>query len=370
MKITYSDFYNLWYSYRKNKAARDIRSSPTRRMMIYRDLISHLHTTDLTDALITLQKESERCKSSDIFFYEDIYNGMMNSNNFYEKIKNWVPMNENLIISTAREGKNTKSDSLINSLNSARISCDKIQKIKDIIINPLIYPCTVLISSLALFIGFKYYGMDFITELVPYEKWPTSAIDRYESIGLFFDYIYLFIFFIFVTFSIILFYMKNGKGKYRNYLNSIPPFSIYQGITSYSFLISLASLTESGVHISDALKKIQNVYKGWAKNEVEEMINRMESPTQDKIYSNITEYTLDSDIFPIKIRVKVGSYASRDNFIENLDYITNIVLEDITKLTKTGSLIITMFIFTFFGFFTMQVLLLAVEPLFSIVNQS
>lgn len=346
-------FYSLRIAYVKFL----IKNSTKKRVMIYRDLASHLKTSSLSNTLISLQRESENLKLPEQLFYEVIQNGIENDSNFYEQITEWMPEMESLMIVVSRQSRRGIENSLVNSINQARVICENLGEIKSIYMGKLIYPIGMLIIAICLFGLFKYNGFEMLTDIRPYEEWPADVRSRYESIGFITDNLIIIIIGILLLGVAITKLMTAGRGYVRDILDPIPPFSIYRALSGYTFLLALSTMEKSGVPIKEAIGYMRESFPGWASNHVNTMIQRFENPGFLSRTKTITEHALDSKIFTKLIRVKVGSYARRDDFVENLEYVNEVLFSDVKKEAFQGAAWISVFIMITLMFFVINVVL-------------
>lgn len=342
-----------------------IRRSSKRRIQIYRDLSSHLRVSSLSETLVTLQRESERLKSSDLTFYEDIARCIENSHSIHEALDSWLPKTESLMIQTSRYVKNEEGNSLVIAIDGAREVCEKTYDLKKTYSNAVMYPIFIVLVAMGLFFAFKIKGVDFLTKVVPYEKWPEASKIRYETIAYFFDHLVFFSFLGASIVTLVYIFVTKGKGSIRNAFNPIPPFSIYQGIISYTFLLSLARLTSSGVTISNAIEQIGHAHSGWARSEILGIESRFKDGKEGMTVS-INEYAFDSLLFPLLIRVKIGSYANREDFVENLNYLNAVIMDDVKANAVKGANILSALILIFVMFFLVQIVIIFLETLSSV----
>jgi type II secretory pathway component PulF len=315
-----------------------IKNSSSKRIQIYRDLESHLSSTDVDDALTSLQYEAEALNNNEIIMYEEIQLQLQQQGSFYEAISQWVPLNEALQIKVSKQSKD--NNSLPSSIKLARNICEQKKKLSSMYVSKVTYPAVMFFSAITLIVLFKDKIFSFLTSLKPFNKWEVQTQQDYIAISFYVDNVIIITSCLLILVFIIVRFMTHGKGKIRSSVNKIPPFSIYQSITSYTVLMSLSSLTKSGVQLSDALKLIATSLNGWAKHELTEIVTRLEKPDELPEDTPLLQYAFNSPIFTKLVRVKVSSYAKRKGFIENLNFLNSVLIEDVSKETFRSSAVL------------------------------
>lgn len=325
--------------------------SYSRRVQIYRDLTSHIRSTDLDDALTALQKEAEALGSIELLMYEEIQIGLRQQKTFYSKVSEWVPRDEALQIYIANQGRDGSSDALPDAIDAARNICEKKSELFSMYVGKLAYPFVMLIITFCMFYGFKVYGYDFLTDIRDFDEWPIEAQSKYNSMAFIADNIFYIAGVSILAIYGVVRFMRRGEGALRSAVNKLPPFSIYQCVISYTVLMSLASLTRSGVQLAESLRLISSSLDGWAKSELEQMIERLERPNNLPEGVTLTEYAFNSALFTKLVRVKVGSYARREDFVENLDYLNSVLMHSVkSESTKGAAILGALLIFGVMGF--------------------
>lgn len=363
LNVNLTTFEQILFTIRKAYVKTVIAISYKKRIQIYRDLTSHIRSTDVDDALTTLQKESEALKALELLVYEEVQLALRDQKSFYVAISEWVPKNEALQIYVSKQGRDVDSDSLPKSLEAARRICEQKAELFSMYSTKLAYPIVMAFLALGLFFAFKLFAYDFLTSIKPFNNWPLETQEQYNSIAFFTNNIHIFSLLAIACIFSIKVFMTKGHGRLRSFMNAVPPFSIYQSITSYTVLMSLASLTRSGVHLTEALRLITSSLDGWASVELKGIIERLERPEKLPEGKTLTEYAFNSQLFTNLVRVKVGSYARRKDFVENLEYLNTVLLHDVSSESlKSAAILGALVIFAVLAF-VVQIALIFISAL-------
>jgi type II secretory pathway component PulF len=197
------------------------------------------------------------------YWLEDMKYGASFSN----VLQGWVPDAELNLIQAGEEGKGIDK-----GLDEAIKFAKSAQKIKKTIINGATYPIILLLVVLGFIAMFSIKMAPTYLGILPLEKWPSMGQNLYNFSHFIVSYWYI----VFAIIGIIAFIISKTigiwTGKVRELFDKVPPWSVYKVYQASAFLISLASMMQSGTPLNESLKKIKKTSAPW----LAEYINNME----------------------------------------------------------------------------------------------
>jgi type II secretory pathway component PulF len=189
---------------------------------------------------------------------------------FSQAIEGWVPEAELNLIAAGEEGKGIEK-----GLGEAVKFAKSAQKIKSTIITGATYPLILLTVVLGFVAMFSIKMAPTYLSILPLESWPDMGQNFYAvSSFLVKDWYYplgvmaVAAFFIGKT-------MGTWTGSVREIFDKFPPWSVYKVYQASAFLISLASMMQSGTPLNDALKKIKQSSSPWLAVYMEDMMKNL-----------------------------------------------------------------------------------------------
>lgn len=195
---------------------------------------------------------------------------MKNGLSFTKSVEGWIPESELNLISAGEEGKGIEK-----GLGEAIKFAKSAQKIKNTIISGSIYPTVLLVTVIIFIAMFSIQMAPTYLSILPLEHWPQMAQVLYMISTTIVHGWYIFL--TIATIITIAIVSSIGKwvGKVRNVFDNFPPWSVYKVYHASSFLISLASMMQSGTPLNDCLVKIKRTSSPWLVQYIDEMMKNL-----------------------------------------------------------------------------------------------
>lgn len=195
---------------------------------------------------------------------------MKNGSSLSKVLKGWIPDAELNLIQAGEEGKGIEKglDEAIKFANSA-------QKIKSTIIGGATYPVILLLVILGFIAMFSIQMAPTYLNILPLERWPSLGQNLYSFSSIIVNYWYMLIVVLGVSAYAISKTIGVWIGPTREIFDKVPPWSVYKVYQASAFLISLASMMQSGIPLNESLRKIKNSSSPWLGNYINKMENRM-----------------------------------------------------------------------------------------------
>lgn len=182
-------------------------------------------------------------------------------------LQGWIPDAELNLIQAGEEGKGIE-----HGLDEAIKFAKSAQKIKNTIIQGATYPLMLLLVVLGFIAMFSVKMAPTYLGILPLEQWPAMGQNLYNFSNFIISYWHLLIVFLAVISFFIAKTIGTWTGQTREFFDKMPPWSVYKVYQGSAFLISLASMMQSGTPLNDSLKKIKKTSSNW----LAEYINDME----------------------------------------------------------------------------------------------
>lgn len=183
-----------------------------------------------------------------------------------EVLRGWVPDAELNLIQAGEEGKGIDK-----GLDEAIKFAKSAQKIKKTIISGATYPVILLLVVLGFIAMFSVKMAPTYLGILPLERWPSMGQSLYNFSDLIVSYWYMLFIGLGVAGFIISKTIGTWTGQVREFFDKFPPWSVYKVYQASAFLISLASMMQSGTPLNNSLKKIKNTSAPWLAGYINDM---------------------------------------------------------------------------------------------------
>lgn len=181
-------------------------------------------------------------------------------------LRGWVPDAELNLIQAGEEGKGIDK-----GLDEAIKFAKSAQKIKKTIISGSTYPVILLLVVLGFIAMFSVKMAPTYLGILPLERWPSMGQNLYNFSHLIVSYWYMLIVFLGVVGFVISKTIGVWTGQAREIFDKFPPWSVYKVYQGSAFLISLASMMQSGTPLNESLKKIKKSSAPWLAGYINDM---------------------------------------------------------------------------------------------------
>lgn len=182
-------------------------------------------------------------------------------------LQGWIPDAELNLIQAGEEGKG-----IAQGLDEAIKFAKTAQKIKKTIISGSTYPIILLLVVLGFIAMFSIKMAPTYLGILPLEQWPSTGQHLYNFSHFIVSYWHMMFILLAGIAFVISKTMGSWTGQVREIVDKIPPWSVYKVYQASAFLISLASMMQSGTPLNESLKKIKKTSAPW----LSEYINDME----------------------------------------------------------------------------------------------
>jgi type II secretory pathway component PulF len=201
---------------------------------------------------------------------------MKHGQSFPQAISGWIPDAELNLITAGDEGNGVEK-----GLAEAIKFAQSAQKIKSVIIAGSAYPLILLFVVLGFIAMFSVKMAPTYLSILPVEKWPDLGQNFYYFSSFLVSYWYI-VLGIFVGAGIVIgSTITKWTGPVREVFDKFPPWSVYKVYQSSAFLISLASMMQSGTPLNDALKKIKRTSSPWMGLYMDDMMRNLRKGGQN-----------------------------------------------------------------------------------------
>lgn len=241
------------------------------RIKIYEKLMSYIKEGfPLFDSLVKFKARYDKNKDFKGKIIEAWLNRMKHGASFKEAVDGWIPEAELNLISSGEEGKGIEK-----GLEEAIKFAISSQKIKKTIITGSVYPIILLVVVLS-FVGmFSVKMAPIYINILPIERWPDLGKNFYYFSKFLVDYWYIMLGGL-IAFSVVVgMTMGSWTGNLRQFVDKLPPWSVYKVYQSSAFLISLSSMMNSGTPLNDSIKKMKRFASPWLNAYLDEMIRNL-----------------------------------------------------------------------------------------------
>jgi|GEM_PF-2988417 len=281
----------------------------------------------LGDVLSTLSKEFVRYNKNDTrakimhYWLEDMSKGVPLS----ETLLEWSSPSDAMIIKSGE--KTGKLDEAFENIIDITLSS---KEIKSTIIKEIQYPLLLVFALFGMIIFFSMEVIPKLVEVKDPEQWPDMSKTLYHFSMFIVDYWYILIIVVIIAGTIAGISLSRVTGKFRKFLDYIPPWSIYRIIQSSIFLISVASMMKSGVPLTDTLRGLSEFSNTYMKEHIYTMIKSLSRG--DKVGDAMNTGLLTKDM-----SINVSIYGQLSNIHESIEIIGRQAIKDNIEKVKSAA---------------------------------
>lgn len=241
------------------------------RINLYKRLKSYTEEQfPVYDSLLKFKNRYEKRKDFRAKIIAIWLDNMKMGASFSAAIKGWVPESELNLISAGEEGEGIEK-----GLGEAIKFAESAQKIKKTIIAGSSYPAILLVVLLGFIAMFSVKLAPTYLAILPVERWPDLGRNLYFTSKFLVDYWYIILAILIGAGTITGMTMGTWTGRVREFFDKLPPWSVYKVYQASAFLISLASMMQSGTPLNDGLKRIKRVSSPWVGQYMDEMLKNL-----------------------------------------------------------------------------------------------
>jgi len=192
---------------------------------------------------------------------------VQNGGALHEGMADWVPQQEQMIIMAGEQSG--RVEVALRAVTSVVASG---RKIRNAILAGLAYPLALLAMTVAYLYLFGLYVIPQFGMIAPPDQWHGSA--RWLYLMSHFVRIWLIWCLLLASFLAagLVYALPRWRGRFRNLLDNIPPFSIYRMMVGTSFLTAFASLQTAGFTVEKSLLRLTEQAKPWLAQRIDDML--------------------------------------------------------------------------------------------------
>jgi Type II secretory pathway, component PulF len=229
----------------------------TGRMSMYRKIASFLEEgIPLHDILKQLSIQYKKYKKSDI--RTKILNEWIASleagKSFSSTLSEWVPVGEAMLIKAGE-----KSGDISSAFQNAILTTESSKKMRSTILGEMSYPVVLLLMLSSLIYLFSTQAVPQLTAVKDPATWPDGAKKLYDMSVFVEHKWWTVILAVFGSAGFASWSMSRMTGKVREYMDKIPPWSIYKTFQSSVFMISVSAMMKTGTPIVESIKELREM---------------------------------------------------------------------------------------------------------------
>ncbi len=200
-------------------------------------------------------------------FLKHVDKQLLEGKNFAQSTEGWVSHNEQMLLDSGSQGGD-----LIKTLGMTMNMLESIQVMKKTLYTTLAYPVVLLLILFGMIFAFSFQIIPILVKLLPPEQWESSQKTLYDFCMFFSNNFVFIIAGLFVGSVVIIKTLPLITGKIRQYLDLLPPWSIYKEFNAGIFLISLSTLMQAGNTPIKSLYKLRDSSPKYVREELDKMI--------------------------------------------------------------------------------------------------
>ncbi|MEZ8292763.1 type II secretion system F family protein [Vibrio splendidus] len=243
------------------------------RTSLYRKIAAFLSNGEpIHDVIKALKYEYYKLNKRDfrVLILGGIEEDMSYGSSFSEAISKWVPASELLIIKAGEE-----SSDLSSAMKDAVEVTMATKQMKSAVFGKMAYPTVLMLLFLVLMFIFSTTAIPQISATLDPKSWPPLGQMLY-GFSTFIQNYWLHCIVAFTVTSIMISKtMPTYTGRWRKYLDKLPPWSIYQTMQSSTFLLAVAAMLKSGTPISESLHMMRDNSEHYVSKQIQVMIDKL-----------------------------------------------------------------------------------------------
>lgn len=308
--------------------------SGAQRQRFYIKLVQLLENgVSLDMALSQIQKIASRNKRSALWkLYRRWRNDVAEGMNFGVCVAPYVPSAEAILLETgANSGK------LVRSLHNAAQAIENQSKVKKAIIAAGAYPAVLLLMLAAAMVLSAYKVIPTFEQIIPVDQWTGIAYSVAKTSQFIREQGLTIVVTLFSVIFLIGWSMPRWTNHWRQYVDNIPPWSLYKMWQGSAFLLAVASLMSAGVKLDEvSLARISKQSDPYLKQRVRAMQKFIASG------ENLGDALFNSGYkFPdVEIIGDLQIYAKLRGFDQNLIRITQVWVDGLVEKVNVAMKIV------------------------------
>lgn len=308
------------------RAKRKFNKNPEIRLRVYdkiKSLLSNSMTSNqVINKLLARKTPRDRYMKADAAFLEHVSESYRKGLSLADSLRGWATPGEIMLV---RSGEETGK--LNEALEKTIEMLTKMIGMKKEVKSQITYPIALFVALFVIIIGFAKFMLPILTQFGDPDEWDLIAQSLYYFSIWVSDFWIVVLIAIYALIQVISYSMPKFRGKIRDSLDKLPPYSIYRAIQSGLLLISIGSLMKSGVQFRKSLESIRLEATPYLDDKIKEIIINI-----DKGMDNGKSINTD---FIGDIGDDIEDYASGANIEEAMEKLGDIAIQDtIEKITK------------------------------------
>ena len=274
-----------------------------------------------------------------IYLTEKIESEMKQAKTFSESIAPFCPPSEFVLINSG-ESQGGLSDAMRNAITMS----ESLVKIRQSLISGLTYPFVLIMMLILMIVMFALKVIPQLAAVIPPDTWTGNSARLYALSEFVMNDWYKPIIVLIALIALIKITIKRKPGGFREYIDLIPPYSIYKVVSSASFLISVSSMLKTGVDFESSVRMQSNNNSDYNISYIEKILDRLRHGYNDgeALKVKYLSKTIEEDI---------DIYGDTSDFQKVIELLGNKMVEDtINNVKKITSLLNSLSIAALGGF--------------------
>lgn len=309
----------------------------SKRTSMYEKIAAFLaEKNNLNDSLVKIRNRYAQRKDFRAAILSEWIRGIEHGSKFSVAIAEWIPTSEMMLIEAGERG-GTLALGLREASNMSKAAFQS----KTAIIAGVAMPVFLLALLTVLLIVFQWRIAPIFKELLPVEKWPTSAKSLDILSGFFFNNAIILL----IGLAILTFVISKTMGTWvrapRHIFDKLPPWSLYRSYQGSSFLIALSSLLKAGIPAFEALQIIEKNASPWMKIHLGKMMSTM------SLGGGNMGRALDTGLLDDETAGDVQDYSDLGSFTDTVYMLGARAVENGVKLIKSRMAVVQVILLVF-----------------------
>lgn len=301
-----------------------------RRVDFYTDLAEALEDKAVLVEVITNLEQRAAQRRDAIEPIYALWLKRMDDRTFAKSLIGTVPDSDVMILEAAEQ-----SNQLIDGLRFLAKAITAGNKMRSELITSIAGPIFLLVMFVALLVGFSYFLVPVLSEIMPPSSWPLIGRILYGVSQV----ITVFGMWIAGTFIVItgiyIYTLPRWTGNTRKWFdNYIPLYSIYRDFVGSIFLVALASLMRSGVGLAESLNTLALRASPWLSWHIVLIHSRLDKE------SGHPAKAFDTGVFNKDLTDRVMDFGSRSKFHEAIQKVGIASIDKITGYVSASAKLI------------------------------
>ena len=311
------------------------------RKSFYDKISSYLDSgVNAFDTLGTIANRYRKNGDSRAKLLDYVVEQMRQGASFSESIHGLVPEGEEMLIYAGEKGKG-----LSQGFKEAAILADSTAAIRRVISVGVAMPAFLIFILAGMLIGFQKKMVPVFVTLMPVQKWPGASKTLYNLSLFVTDYWPLLGLLLLALSALVYATLGKWVGPVREkFFDNIPPWSVYKSFQASSFLLSVASLLNSGTPLADALSMLNRNSSKYMGKHLDIMLERLRTG------SDTPGRAMNTGLLDSETAGDIEDYSQLANFEQAMGTMgKKMVTSSVTQISDRMAVLRNIFLFIIAG---------------------